>query len=109
MGIITIKDVLVAYLRMPQQDQLVTTEPAGTESVPQHTGDTTMSHKSVKECTLSFSCVSLTVLPSDFFLQSWPSFLKNLTDFLLNRKREPPASTNMQWVNCSSCVEVWAG
>ena len=49
-------------------------------------------------CTFSFSCVSLTVFPSDFFLQSWPSFLKNLTDFLLNRKSEPPAGHNIHRV-----------
>ena len=41
--------------------------------------------------TLSFSCVSRTVLPSAFFLQLCPSLRKNLTAFRLKRKREPPA------------------
>jgi len=40
--------------------------------------------------TFSLSCASLTVFPSFFFLQLWPSFLKYLSTFRSNKKSEPP-------------------
>lgn len=40
---------------------------------------------------LSFSCVSLTVFPSDFFLQVCPSFRKKRFSFRLNKNKLPPA------------------
>lgn len=40
--------------------------------------------------TFSFSWASFTVLPSFFFLQLCPSFLKYLSTFLSKRKSEPP-------------------
>ena len=46
--------------------------------------------------TLSFSCVSRTVLPSAFFLQLWPSLRKNRRVFLLNKKRLPPATLKQE-------------
>ena len=40
--------------------------------------------------TLSFSCVSLTVLPSSLVSQACPSRLKNLVVRLLKQKKHPP-------------------
>ena len=45
-----------------------------------------------QKLTLSFSCVSRTVLPSAFFLQLWLSLRKNLTALRSNRNKEPPDS-----------------
>lgn len=57
--------------------------------------------------TFSFSWASLTVLPSFFFLQLCPSFLKYLSTLRSNRKREPPIAIRWKLSNENQCQ--WEG